>query len=70
MFPCKTKQLVCKTCKLTIKKRERKPNGAIKIKNGGVMVFNATFNKISVLSWLSILFPDLVEETGVPGNNH
>jgi hypothetical protein len=28
-----------------------------------VMVFNATFNNISVLSWLSVL---LVEETGVP----
>ena len=29
-----------------------------------VMVFNATFNNISVLSWQSVL---LVEETGVPG---
>ena len=28
------------------------------------MVFNATFNNISVISWRSIL---LVEETGVPG---
>ena len=28
-----------------------------------VMVFNATFNNISVLSWQSVL---LVEETGVP----
>jgi hypothetical protein len=28
------------------------------------MVFNATFNKISDISWLSVL---LVEETGVPG---
>ena len=28
------------------------------------MVFNATFNNISVISWLSVL---LVEETGVPG---
>jgi hypothetical protein len=27
------------------------------------MVFNATFNNISVISWLSVL---LVEETGVP----
>jgi hypothetical protein len=27
------------------------------------MVFNATFNNISVLSWQSVL---LVEETGVP----
>jgi hypothetical protein len=29
-----------------------------------VVVFNATFNKISDISWLSVL---LVEETGVPG---
>ena len=32
-----------------------------------VMVFNATFNNISVISWQSVL---LVEETGVPGDNH
>ena len=32
-----------------------------------VMVFNATFNNISVISWQSVLF---VEETGVPGWNH
>jgi hypothetical protein len=31
------------------------------------MVFNATFNNISVTSWRSVL---LVEETGVPGKNH
>jgi len=31
-----------------------------------VMVFNATFNNISVISWWSVL---LVEETGVPGEN-
>ena len=31
------------------------------------MVFNATFNSISVISWQSVL---LVEETGVPGENH
>jgi len=30
------------------------------------MVFDATFNNISVLSWWSVL---LVEETGVPGEN-
>jgi hypothetical protein len=29
-----------------------------------VMVFNATFNNISVISWWSVL---LVEETGIPG---
>jgi hypothetical protein len=32
-----------------------------------VMVFNATFNNISVISWQSVL---LVEENGVPGENH
>ena len=31
------------------------------------MVFNATFNTISVISWWSVL---LVEETVVPGENH
>ena len=32
-----------------------------------VMVFSATFNNNSAISWLSIL---LVEETGLPGENH
>ena len=32
-----------------------------------VMVFNATFNNISVISWQSGL---LVEESGAPGENH
>jgi hypothetical protein len=32
-----------------------------------VIMFNATFNNISVRSWRSVL---LVEETGVPGENH
>jgi hypothetical protein len=31
------------------------------------MVFNATFNNISAISWQLVL---LVEETGVPGENH
>ena len=31
------------------------------------MVLNATFSNISVISWRSVL---LVEETGVPGENH
>jgi len=31
------------------------------------MVFNATFKNISVILWWSVL---LVEETGVPGENH
>jgi len=30
-------------------------------------VFNDTFNNISAISWLSVL---LLEETGVPGENH
>jgi hypothetical protein len=30
------------------------------------MVFNATFNNISAISWQSVL---LMEETGVPGEN-
>ena len=33
----------------------------------GVVVFNATFNNISVISWRSVL---LVDETGVPGKNN
>ena len=33
----------------------------------GVMVFNATFNYSSVISWRSVL---TVEETRVPGKNH
>jgi hypothetical protein len=32
-----------------------------------VMLFNATFNTISAISWRSVL---LVEETGIPGENH
>jgi hypothetical protein len=31
------------------------------------MKFNATFNSISAISWLSFL---LVEETRLPGENH
>ena len=31
------------------------------------MVCNATFNTISVISWHSVL---LVEEIGIPGENH
>ena len=32
-----------------------------------VMVFNVTFNNISVISWRSVL---LVEEAGVPAENY
>ena len=31
------------------------------------MVFDATFNNISVISWRSVL---LVEESGAPAENH
>ena len=31
------------------------------------MVFSATFNNVSAISWWSV---SLVEETGVPGENH
>ena len=33
---------------------------------GQFMVFNATFNNISVISWRSVL----MEDTGVPAENH
>jgi hypothetical protein len=33
----------------------------------GLMVLNATFKNISLISWQSVL---LVEETGVPAENH
>ena len=36
------------------------------VKGSYVMVFNATFNNISVILWQSVL---LVEETIVPGEN-
>ena len=32
----------------------------------GLMVFNATFNNVSLISWRPVL---LVEETSVPGEN-
>jgi hypothetical protein len=32
-----------------------------------LMMFNATFNNISVIRWRSVL---LVEEIGIPGENH
>jgi len=33
----------------------------------GIVLFEATFNNISVISWRSVL---LVEETGVPAEKH
>jgi len=32
-----------------------------------VIMLNATFNNVSVILWRSVL---LVEETGIPGENH
>jgi hypothetical protein len=32
-----------------------------------IMMFNATFYNISVITWRSVL---LVAETGIPGENH
>jgi hypothetical protein len=37
------------------------------ISEGGAIVFNVTFNNISVISWQLLL---LVKEIGVPGENH
>ena len=37
-------------------------------KVGWFMMFKAIFNDISVISWRSVFL--LVEETGVPGENH
>ena len=39
----------------------------IRVQNQLAMVFNATFNNISDISWRSVL---LVEETGVLGENN
>jgi len=39
----------------------------ISIMGGEEMAFNITFNNISVITWQSVL---LVEETGLPGENH
>ena len=39
----------------------------IRVQNQLAMVFNATFNNISAISWRSVL---LVEETGVLGENN
>jgi len=39
----------------------------VKELGASVMVLNTTFNNISIISWRSVL---LVEETGVPEENH
>jgi hypothetical protein len=53
-----------------IESDEKKPRMnfvACKTKRFRIVMFNATFNNIAVISWQSVL---LVEETGVPGENH
>jgi hypothetical protein len=41
--------------------------GLVSIVSVIVMVFNATFSNITIISWRSVL---LVEETGITGENH
>jgi hypothetical protein len=49
-------------------KSSQKCQARITVRVGvNVMVFNATLNNISFISWRSVL---LVEETRVPGDNH
>ena len=51
-------------------KKNKKNNGfqeLFRLIYACLMVFNATFNNISVISWRSVL---LVEETAVPRENH
>jgi hypothetical protein len=43
------------------------PSGTNSLPADGGIVLNATSNTISVISWRSVL---LVEETGVPRENH
>ena len=43
------------------------PSCSIHVMGIGFMVFHATFNNISAITWQSVF---LVEETGVPGENH
>ena len=48
-------------------RKESKCLTIVVLREGGVMVFNATSNNFSAISWRSVL---LVEETVVPGENH
>jgi hypothetical protein len=50
-----------------VKKEGNENEGSTSWFGFGFMVFYATFNNISVISWRSVL---LVEESGVPGENH
>jgi len=47
-------------------KKNKKKHASLGVKEVRIMVFNATFNNISVISWRSVL---LVEDIGVPGEN-
>jgi hypothetical protein len=60
----KSKQKVRISMNITLNKCHPSNQPYIRVK---VMVFNATFNNISVISWWSVL---LVEETEVHGDNH
>jgi hypothetical protein len=55
------------TITLTLKSKSRPKKYVSCYIKFRVIVFNATFNNISVISWKSVL---LVEETGVPGEHH
>jgi hypothetical protein len=48
------------------RRTQRKPPTCFQILFVCLLVFNATFNNILVISWRSVL---LVEETGRPGEN-
>ena len=52
---------------LTQKTENEKHVSKLKTWSGWFMMFNATFNSISVVSWRSVLY---VEETEGPGENH
>jgi hypothetical protein len=62
-------KLIPEAAEITTSVREMNHIKYVKIKSLFVclMVLNATFNNISVISWQSVL---LVEETGGPGENH
>jgi copper chaperone CopZ len=55
--------MYCNYCVVSTKQTLEKTEGAVIY----VQSINMTFNNISVISWQSVL---LVEETGVPGENH
>ena len=60
-------QLLYTVIDLHIQCRDRPDISLYLVTRFGFMVLNATFNNISVISWWSVF---LVEETGVPGENH